>query len=243
MSNLFDETNIEQPVDETKNYLEELVGEGKKFKDVESLAKGKATSDAFIENLQQELAAARQELKTQATMDDILKRLGQAKPENTTVETNQREPDGNVNQPEEISKLVQKILDDTTTKQRQEANYQLVVSELEKTYGKAYPQYLNAKLAELGMGKDFATDLARTQPKAFLTLFGSSGPVSDPASGIPRGVNTSSFTNSNGTVRGDKYYSKLRDQMGAIKFNADEKIQQQRWKDIQTLGYEKFNAN
>jgi hypothetical protein len=50
--------------DETKNYLEELVGDGKKFRDYESLAKGKAYADAMIEHMKAEQAAMRNDYQS-----------------------------------------------------------------------------------------------------------------------------------------------------------------------------------
>lgn len=225
-------------IDETKDYLTELVGEGKKFSDVSALAKGKATSDAYIANLEREMAELRGELQTRATIEDVIDKMRTQRnePEHNR-NTNPDEPDGKFN-PEDINKLVEQHLAQATQAQREAANFDLVTQELQRTYGADYQRHLNQKLTELGLDKGVATNLARTQPKTFLKLFGEAG-GNTPAAPLKGAVNTGAFQ-PNGNVRGAKYYDNIRKEMGSTKFFADTKIQKQRWQDIQSLGAEKF---
>src|SRR5688500_13285080 len=80
-ANLFKtpENDGPDPVDEDKDGEAELVGEGKKFKDHKSLAKGKAESDAFISHLQKELAEMREELNKRITFEDLMTKITENK--------------------------------------------------------------------------------------------------------------------------------------------------------------------
>src|SRR4029450_8159059 len=91
MTDLFsDESDIN--VDPNKNYLEELVGEGKKFKTPEDLARGKAESDSFIERLQKELHGLRNELKSRLQLEEVVDRISSAS-KSPISEQPPREPD------------------------------------------------------------------------------------------------------------------------------------------------------
>ena len=79
MSDLFDPTNAPQ-LDETKDYLTELVGDGKKFKDVKDLAKGKAFSDLHIQTLEKTLNQMREELQTRKTAEELINQIALTKP-------------------------------------------------------------------------------------------------------------------------------------------------------------------
>ena len=54
------------------NYLAELVGEGKKFKTVDDLAKGKWNSDSMIETLKAEIATLKAQANSGANVDTLL---------------------------------------------------------------------------------------------------------------------------------------------------------------------------
>jgi hypothetical protein len=63
MNNLLDQSNSQPTLDENKNYYEELVGEGKKFKDEKELAKGKWIADEYVKTLERSLDEMRNDYK------------------------------------------------------------------------------------------------------------------------------------------------------------------------------------
>jgi hypothetical protein len=77
MSDALTEALVPQTQEEHQNYLELLVGEGKKFKTVEDLAKSKLHADKHIADLQEELEELRQH---KSTMDEVLAELRKSKP-------------------------------------------------------------------------------------------------------------------------------------------------------------------
>jgi hypothetical protein len=81
-------------VDENKNYLSELVGEGKKFKTVEDLAKSKIHADATIDvmtrrldELTEDYKKTRQENVTKAKLEEMLDQIANQKLGSTPSET------------------------------------------------------------------------------------------------------------------------------------------------------------
>ena len=76
------DANDDATFDSTKDYLKELVGEGKKFKTVEDLAKGKAESDAFISSVTRENKELRdsykkaiEEVNSRTRLEDLVTKL------------------------------------------------------------------------------------------------------------------------------------------------------------------------
>lgn len=85
---------------QTVQYSERLVGEGKPFKDIEALAKGKMDADAFIEQLKNEnaqmreaVASSEQEALKAATMSQVLEAVRTL---SGSGDTNDLEPSGDV---------------------------------------------------------------------------------------------------------------------------------------------------
>ncbi len=174
MTKLFEQTLDEVlPInDPNKNYLEDLVGEGKKFKSVEDLARGKAESDAFIANLLREQAELRQELKTRTTMEDVLKTINR-NPNPPNPDTN----NGSNGPPEvtsvtkdDVSKLTREAIESFQTEQVARRNQTLVADTLTQVYGPNYVTYVKAKAKEIGVSIDWLEDMAARTPQALFKL-------------------------------------------------------------------------
>lgn len=175
MTNLFEapKTPSAAPTDPTKSYYDELVGEGKKFRDNEALARAKAESDAFIERLKNEAEGLRQELNTRLTMEQLMDKIA-AKPTETppSQSPNQMTPTPEVKStsPDDIEKIIEDRLSKAEKTRVQNANLTLVRETLEQNWGQDYVQRLKEKASELGVGEEFLQGLAKDQPKAFLKL-------------------------------------------------------------------------
>ena len=121
-------------VDENKDYLAELVGDGKKFKDNQALARGKHEADLTVEAMKtrldelrsdyQKLHEDRQQGATLQELKDLIQSQKQSDG-NSTLNAN----DLNVPQfkPEDIEKLVQDTIDkrDSARKEQDNLNYVL----------------------------------------------------------------------------------------------------------------------
>jgi hypothetical protein len=228
---IFDEGNTETPVEPTiplpqGDYLNALVGEDKKFKSVEDLAKGKLESDQFIQRLQQENEGIREELKTRVTLQEFMDQMNQqAKqvPQKAAEETPSAfeqapaEPQKSGISPEDLESLLEKKLSEREQISNSQRNLKQVTAKLNEVFGPSYISEVKKKAAELGVGEKFFDNLAKTQPNAFLKLMdvNESTPVhrvadgSPPASQVNTSANTSNFGSS--TKRNMAYYDKIRE--------------------------------
>lgn len=150
-----------------------LVGEGKKFKSNEDLARSKYEADQFIDRLQKENAQTREELKQRVSMGEFLTKLEQ---QNTQGTQSTPGPDERVEEdtaslsPDQVSELVETKLSSHQQKLTQEQNIKSVREQLVKTMGPDYTTKLAQKVRDLGLDENFADGLAATHPTAFLKL-------------------------------------------------------------------------
>lgn len=175
MSNLFDQTVAPVQLDDTKDFLAELVGEGKKFKDPKELARGKAHSDAHIANLEKTLNEMRVELNTRKTAEDLINRITLANnrpaptidsddtpPENRDTQSN---PKGLT--PEDVERMFQ----EREVRSRKEQNLQATTNKLRELHGDDAARVLQTKASELGVDTQYLKNLAQDSPSIFLSLF------------------------------------------------------------------------
>lgn len=224
---------------ESGSALEQLVGEGKKFKTVEDLAKSKLEADSFIEQLQNENKLTREQMVAlegdkdkQATIADLIK---------TVKEANKQEPNSaNHVTEEDLSKKIKDILLDereTSTKEsnRRKANQAV----LDKVKGdvEAARTYVAEKAREHGMTVEALQALGETSPSAFHKLMETnpstvaSGVASLPGQRPP--ANTAQVIDGHRTKA---YYDNLKKEMGSARYWGDSKIQGQYTKDAMALG-------
>lgn len=184
MDELFTQATSNATETDPKVAYEALVGDGKKFKSNEDLAKGKLESDRFIEKLQNEMQELRTELSSRLTVEQLMTQLS-AK--------SQGDEDGNRGNPpqspqndtqtnaqlteEAVARLVQQELNRHQNKTREQANTAVVVQKLKESYGDNYVSAMQARLDELGISKEAAIQLAATMPKAYIELVTKSQPT------------------------------------------------------------------
>lgn len=173
--NLFvgDPDNNTPPVDTAKNYFEELVGDGKKFKTPEELARGKAEADAFIEQLKAEQAKLRNELNTKLTLEQYIDKMA-GTGQNQTPPPN--EPNGNQGEnlqslkPEDVERLIDQRVSAREAERIQTENLRTVKETLSKTLGPEFPNKLKSIGQAIGMSEEDMNDMAKLRPKALLSL-------------------------------------------------------------------------
>lgn len=225
MTALFENNGKTIPViDLNETYYDKFVGDGKKFKDNEALARAKAESDAFILRLQAEAEELRKDLNTRLTVEQILEKNTQPDPVPNQQGLNNQTPpktEENKNTAVDIEKLVNDKLAEAELKRVQNTNLALVRETLENTWGNDYVTRLKEKASELGLGEGFLQNLAMEQPKAFLKLIDASVEERKPASNqsanqlfVPPSGNERTRTNSFSPTNGDRtksYYDKLKE--------------------------------
>lgn len=185
------------------SYRELLVGEGKKFKDDEALAKGKLEGDRHITTLEAELATLRTELNKRKTLEEVVEQIKSARVQPDSG--NNQKPivpetpsDAGINNKDDILKLVNQTINQQKTIDQARLNVETVRSELHKVWGDAYPEKLAQATKELEVSKEFLASMAETNPKAFLKVVQGAVPprAGDPnISSPPRNSATPSANN------------------------------------------------
>jgi hypothetical protein len=201
----------------TTTLVTELVGEGKKFKSVEDLAKGKLESDTFIEKLKTENAALREALDSEGGPDEVLKRINELLRSKTGSE-NATATKGNQATSESLTE--EKVLELLSKREREEklkGNVSTFNSNVTKAFGAKAAEVVATRLDELGMDQASLSDLASKNPNAALRLLGikESG-VSGGA--MEASVNTEAYFGPAGQGNGEKqnfaYFQKMRRELG-----------------------------
>lgn len=154
--------------------LNDLVGEGKKFKTPDDLAKAKLESDRFIEKLQNEQRELREELAKRLSAEEALRRAQEA------ASTPPREPPAQsdakpaTQQAPDISSEVERVLQKREQESAVKRNIDQVTTKLQDLYGTVdkAAEVVRNKSQELGMSVDALQRLAAENPKAFFKLIG-----------------------------------------------------------------------
>lgn len=227
--------------DPNKNYIEELVGEGKKFKSVEDLAKGKAESDEYIkmiikqkDTLSNDYLKLKADYDARASLEEMLdKRQSQ--------EPNANTPNANNNQPQQtdsldIDKLIESRMSAREKQRLAEENVKKAKDILREKLGNRYADTLRTKMEELDLTEDEMYSLAARSPKAFVRTLGLEDPKpQQPAFQSPPSSQYNSSTFKPVTEKRTwSWYQdlKLKDPKAWL----DPKIQTQMYHDAQRMG-------
>jgi len=222
--------------------LDTLVGEGRKYTDVEALAKSRVEADEFIEQLKAEGAEMREqlgkleeELKGKAEVEELLKNL-----------TPKQEVADNQTQltAEDVTKIIQDQQQQTVAEQNKKVVEQKV---LDKFNGdtEATKLFLREQLVDAGVSASDFQALAKNSPKAALRLVGIDAnitkPTQTPAVSTIPSVNNEQIPEP--SVRNDAYYRALRQKMGSKAFYADHNLQKEKFDQLNKLGDEFFKTD
>lgn len=231
---------------ENQSALEILVGDGKKFKTAEDLAKGKVEADAFIVTLQNQIKELGDELgkanisaERRTALENLMSTLTNTT-KNSPETKGVNQPSGPDNQTKTLSHDdVVKLLEERELSKAAERNKAVAKGQLSKIYGEKTDEVIAKKAKELGISVAELEGLAAKSPQLFLNAVGanardnSTRPMANHGS-----VNTTGSDPDlgGGEVRNKAYYDNLRSSMGALKFVNDSKLQVQRHRDMAALG-------
>lgn len=248
MPSLLDTNQDDQlQIEEDKNYLEELVGEGKKYKSPEDLAKSKLHADNTIKQRERELEELRSDFlklreaqqsgMSQKDFIDQLKTVVQSTSRDQTINTNDDTKVPQFKTAEELESLIDNRLRKKESESIQTKNFNEVKNKLVEAYGNSHASILQRKLDDLGLSVETADTLARTSPKAFLNALGVTARTAEGFEAPLKSEQRPAFA-PNATLRDRKFYSELRDKQPNVYY--DPKTQNQMIKDAEAMGIEKF---
>lgn len=237
----------------TSGVLQELVGNDKKFKTIDDLAKGKLESDRFIAKLESENKELRELVtKAQARLEEterrtlFLERVTSEHRDTSEHGSSTKEPAQPIpgDKTTSIRALSQddviKLVEERERDKMQQANLETVDRTLTKEFGAEAKDLISRKAAELGLPLEYLVNTAKASPTAFYNLIGLQ-PTSNRNASLTSRVNGSQTMPTSG-IRNQAYYEKLKTSMGAWKFATDRSLQLQMHKDMAALGDRYFEA-
>lgn len=184
--------------EQTTSLFDQMVGEGKKFRNAESLAFGKLNADQHIENLTQELkelreknAALEAENKNRKDMETILEDLRNMKmtySENATLSG--VEPPTTV----DVDSIVKRVKSEFDAESKAEVarkNATEAEQVLRNEFGQDYQNVVAKKVQELGLPLEAFVSTMATSPKAAFALLGINNKTATTPSVAPNTINTS----------------------------------------------------
>lgn len=178
--------------DPTTGPLALLVGEGRKYRNVEDLAKAYMSADEFLERIKGENATLRDELKRSKTIDDVLERL-KAEPSGTPADKGEQkqQPTAGVSA-QEVARIVREQLTGAETERTRQTNLVKADAAMRKLFGDKAREVFD-KAADVPEKRKALMELASVAPETFVQLFvphGSQGSQVDSGSS----VNTAALT-------------------------------------------------
>lgn len=173
--NLFD--NVADPDSQAvTSFLEKYVGEGKKYKSVEDLAKGYEHADKFIGELKGELGGIKDFVAAQfeKMADERTRNIENHQPGDGGLEPkNPAAPPVNVEK-EDLDARIAKALRDNDEQRVLKENSSYAEAVLVQHYGSKEEavKAVQAKAVELGISGQFLADTAFRSPKALFNILG-----------------------------------------------------------------------
>lgn len=217
MSDLFEDTNDGESQPQPISF-EDLVGEGKRYRDPDAVAKAVSEKDAFIEQLKKENAEMRTDLSSRMTLEELADKVFKGRDTGNPTEdprpTQPQEPRVEENRPqiEDLSEQVRKLLMEERAKETRNGNIEKAKSALKEAYGADYKQAVLKAASELGVSEQYLADMSATTPAGFMRLIESVVPRDNNSPTTPP---AGSFDSSRGAEPGFKkrnaaYYNELR---------------------------------
>jgi hypothetical protein len=198
--------------DAPKDLIAELVGDGKKYKTVEELARGRIEADVHIVRLETEAKDLREKLAKAKAIEDVLEAVkANAASAKDTPDPKDAPATGTSLTAEQVAKIVATQVTGLRTQEVKATNLAKANAEMVKLFGdKAQEVYQKeANTPEL---QKVYKELAETNPEKFVSLFHKPEPKNQTLDN--GGKNTAALPNLN-TLTGvqpgtQAYYAKLR---------------------------------
>jgi hypothetical protein len=188
--------------------LEQLVGEGKKFADVEALAAGKLKADDFIKQLETETEGLRKDIGEGVNASKLLEEIRSLKKEPIAPVENTTPP---VSQ-EGLADLVSKAISDKEVLNTKQANVSAVDAMMLEKFGDKAKEVFVQKANALGLSVDYLKGIAADSPQAFFNMLSVNEKPEGAPRGAPNSINTEAFMKNSSGDKEDsaEYYTELR---------------------------------
>jgi len=201
-----------------------LVGEGRKYKTVDDLAKAYVNADSFIEQLKAENRQLKEKADSAKNIDDVLERLQQ---QQTTQPADQpvAAPQPSVG---DLTKLVEATVTGLETKKRRQENILKADAKMKELFGEKAAEKFAAVAVTPDLHRVY-TELASVDPDKFLSLFAGEQkqPTVADTGGVNTTVNYSSVSNTGRVTKvGTKeYFDNVRRTNPSLYYSQDFQLQ------------------
>jgi len=240
-------TNDTQQTQTKESFVDHLVGDGKKFKDIEALAKGKLEADRHIGEITKTLDELRAELAKQDYAKNLLEQMSKGSEtgaeQPTPVTTSSSNTENTTQSASDFEALVEKVITAKEKSKTASQNISVVGEEMQKQYGDKTADVLKAKSLELNMSLDRLKEIAAESPTAFFQLIGvkKMGEKTSTSTGVTtQSTIRSENFNSYSQDRTFEYYQKLRKENRSLYYSP--KIQNTMLQDRERLGDRFYNS-
>ena len=236
--------NPNQPANQ-EDWLKKLVEtKGEQWRDPQVVAKGKLEADAYVKQLESQLAEIREEMGKQDYSKELLEALKNKAPESTNGQSPQSNNDnGGTTQSqtnsalsdEQIKRLVETALTEREKTNTSTQNVTLVEQKMSEAFGTEAQAKVQEKAKELGLSLQRMQEIAAESPTAFLSLIGDKAKELQP---IVKGtIRTEGVNMQASSERNFGFYQELRRKNRKQYFSPE--VQRQMFQDRTRLG-EKF---
>lgn len=166
------EENLFNADNSTPDAVDQLVGEGKKFKTTNELAKGKLEADRFIEKLTKEMEELRADLNARERMDELLARLENQQSSGGANSSQGNQPSSERPTSPDIAQLIEQTLTKRDAAKTANDNQAEAERILKNHYGADYEAKIRQKASDLKISIKAINDLAKESPEALFELLG-----------------------------------------------------------------------
>jgi len=210
---LFNQSNTSTTDTTTVAPVEALVGEGKKFKTIEDLAKGKLEADAYIEQLKAQNAALQKDASERELLETLVARLENGTEHNSSNQSNlsndpsDQQTTSTPNIPD-IDSIVERKLSEIESKRIRVSNLEKFKAESRKVLGDTWETTLKGQMERLGLDEATLVTIATKSPEAALKALGYTASES-----FVRPINSAIQAQTgvgNGNIRNFAYYENMR---------------------------------
>lgn len=196
---------------------EDLVGDGKKYRDNDAVAHALTEKDRHIKNVEHENAEMRAALSKRINEEEFLKKLQEvARPtppeiQDPPVEPGARTPEASALTPEKVEEMMAQ----REAANKRKSNLDSVSAKLQEVFGNDFRSRVQAQAQKMGVGTEFLTSVAAESPAAFYRFMGlDEAPRNDVFSAPPRPSMSTTSMPTQANKKNYAYYQKLRSEKG-----------------------------
>lgn len=216
-----DQTNV------SENPLADLVGDGKKYKTAEDLARSKLEADRFIDQLKRENEEMRKEVQEKISMDEFMTKVRDGLTPANPPEGSRDTPQNPKPDTPDLEKAIAEAIIKREAYNKNQSNLQKVEQVLSEKWGEQAQTKLNQKARELGVSVDYLKGLATNSPDLFYTAVGIAGTKAAPTVTPPASQRAPQLQTQGGD-RGPDYYAQLKANDRKKYFSQEVQMQQYR---------------